>query len=283
MRSTSSVKKYWLAGIALLIVGSVLGTFFVGGTLPARAQPPGVASSTSFIYSVKFACVNEVGPAAVVGIEAPFEPAAYRTAINVYNFHDEPVELIKKAVIARSEDEEPGISSAEVVEVLQPGKALFVDCIDVSELLYGAGQLGNAPIGDGFVIIESDVELDVVAVYTSTFVDEVGHRNLELWNKIIFEIEVPEGREIPLPIPRGATGEVVVQVGEGVADVDKLARDAIDEELVNQGNPPLPPDVPVKIKSVEFGVGKGVGIGLSAGHSIDVEYIEPKIVRHTRK
>ena len=100
-----------MTGVVLLVLAGLFGAFFLGGILPAQAQPPSQAQppALTYIYSVNFTCVNEVGPATVVGVEGPLEPAAYRTAINIHNFHDKPAKFRKKAVLARSEDEERGI------------------------------------------------------------------------------------------------------------------------------------------------------------------------------
>jgi hypothetical protein len=147
----------------LVLVGALGGLLGCGSY---RGQPD------RFIYSVKFACVPEVGLAEIDGSEVPFEPAVFRTVINVHNFTDRSVSFTKKAVLARSEDLDRGSISGKITEVLGPDQALFVDCLDVAQLLQD--QLANQPVppGDGFVVIESDVELDVAAVYTSKIVEQ---------------------------------------------------------------------------------------------------------------
>jgi len=73
------------------------------------------------------------------------------------------VDFRKKAVVALSqESERRGIISDWREERLESDAALDVDCVDIRKLL-GGGQ----PVGDGFVVVESRVPLDVVAVYTS--------------------------------------------------------------------------------------------------------------------
>ena len=122
-------------------------------------------------YSVKFACVPDV-ISTTVNSEVPFEPAFHGTAINIHNFTDDTIQFTKKAVLARGEDAGRGPISEKVTEVLGPDQALFIDCLDISKLLHN--QLAGAPFpaGDGFVIIESKVELDIVAVYTTQIKEE---------------------------------------------------------------------------------------------------------------
>ncbi len=136
------------------------------GILPAMASDK-AASGKSFTYAVKFTCVNEVGPAAN-GDEVPFVPAVYRTVVNVHNPHDQTVTFTKKAVLARSQDLPRGPITIREIEDLAPHQALAVDCIDIQKNLFG----GLQPIGDGFLVIESSVELNVVAVYTTLSIVE---------------------------------------------------------------------------------------------------------------
>ncbi len=120
-------------------------------------------------YAVKFVCVPEVGDA-----EDAVRPGNYRTVINVRNAGDRTEDVFKHAVIARSEDEDRGEVSALVIDTLEPGQAFSVDCQDIESLFESPG-----PVGDGFVVLESDVELDVSAVYTtddSVDVEYVGPR-----------------------------------------------------------------------------------------------------------
>jgi hypothetical protein len=149
--------------------------------------------------------VPEVGLAEIDGSEVPFEPAVFRTVINVHNFTDRSVSFTKKAVLARSEDLDRGSISGKITEVLGPDQALFVDCLDVAQLLQD--QLANQPVppGDGFVVIESDVELDVVAVYTSKIVEqkqEIRYRIVTEPFKVRVIQENGAGRErLPTPGP----------------------------------------------------------------------------------
>ncbi len=146
------------------------GGFFTDGEPFADPEPELTAEQAAEIeelweeafekdlrYSVKFVCVPEVGEA-----EEAVRPGNYRTVVNVRNAGDRSEDVFKHAVIARSEDEDRGEISAVVIDTLDPGQAFSVDCRDIEGLFAAAG-----PIGDGFVVLESNVELDVSAVYTT--------------------------------------------------------------------------------------------------------------------
>jgi CARDB protein len=107
----------------------------------------------AFQYAAKFVCGK---PGA-----DELAPGVYFTAINVHNPTEADVRLRKKIAIA-GRREEPGPVSDFFDARLGPDQALEIDCPDIRE---------HAPVRDdflkGFVVIESEVELDVVAVYTA--------------------------------------------------------------------------------------------------------------------
>jgi hypothetical protein len=158
--------------------------------------------SKTYTYAVKFVCVPEVGPA-TTDSAVPFVPALHRTVINVHNFTDGKIELEKKAVLARSEDEERGPISKKITDVLESNQALFIDCLDIFELLDNQLPGPPFPAGDGFVVIESRVKLDVAAVYTTEIRDEkqeILFRTVTQPFKVRVVIPNGSGRE-PLPDP----------------------------------------------------------------------------------
>ncbi len=108
------------------------------------------------------------GPVQSLQNFAPVVGAIYRTAINVHNYMDVTVTITKKAVIALPEDEARGAISKRVQDVLKDDEALEVDCQDVLKLLANVGTSVN-PNGfvTGFVEIQSPVEIQVTAVYTT--------------------------------------------------------------------------------------------------------------------
>ena len=116
-------------------------------------------AQNEFTYSIKFVCIPTVGP----DREDVFVPQNYSTVINVHNQYPEEVIFYKKAVIAQSEDEERGQISDIRPDSLKPDQALSINCSDILSLF------NNSPstIGDGFVVLTSNVKLDVSVVYTT--------------------------------------------------------------------------------------------------------------------
>jgi hypothetical protein len=118
-----------------------------------------IGYNNTFMYPVKFVCVPGVGPDS-----SPFVAQNYSTVINVHNPHSNSISLLKKAVLAQSEDEERGNISRLVKDMLSPDEALSVNCDDIAALFNGSKV---HQIRDGFVVLISKFELDVSAVYTT--------------------------------------------------------------------------------------------------------------------
>jgi hypothetical protein len=113
-----------------------------------------------FEYAVKFICGRTDGEI--------LAPGVYYTAINVHNPTNTAVGLRKKfAVALPSERSAPPTRFYDAR--LGPDEALEIDCPDIVRHLQEAGMDG--PFFKGFAIIQSKVELDVVAVYTAAGAD----------------------------------------------------------------------------------------------------------------
>jgi hypothetical protein len=128
----------------------LLGVASAGGQ---QVNPP----PTGFEYAVKFIC----------GLSPPTEGQPlvvargfYLTAINVHNPGKEGVEFAKKFAIALP-GEKAGRISPYAAAVLKPDEALEIDCADIMRHLDAGGFV------KGFAVLQSKVELDVVAVYTA--------------------------------------------------------------------------------------------------------------------
>jgi hypothetical protein len=151
--------------VALVLIVGVIASIVAARPTPVDGAA-GLAAQEDegFMYTVKFTCVEEVGPPEADFGGVPFVPAQYRTAVNIHNPQREGFEFRKKAVVALSQgSQERGIISEWQDEQLRSDEALDVDCLDIAKLLQG-----TQPVGDGFVVIESRWPLDVVAVYTTT-------------------------------------------------------------------------------------------------------------------
>jgi hypothetical protein len=113
----------------------------------ARAQ-----DSTQVEYAVKIICGAPDRPALANG--------AYFTAINVHNPGARPVRFRQKFATTRA-DEAPGPISPFTWAALEPDQALEIDCTDIARRARLRGFI------KGFAVLQSQAELDVVAVYTA--------------------------------------------------------------------------------------------------------------------
>lgn len=120
----------------------------------ATAVAPRPGPLQIFRYAVKFVCGRYVGG----GVVAPGE---YFTAINVRNPTGKKITLRKKFAIAL-----PGEKAGPVTDFfytqLGPDEAMEIDCPDIRR-----HTQATTPFLKGFAVIESLVELDIVAVYTA--------------------------------------------------------------------------------------------------------------------
>ena len=131
-------------GIAL---GSLLIVLLVlPSTLIAQPAP-------GFQYAVKFICGKSPGRI--------LAPGVYFTAINVHNPTRGTISFNKKVAIALPE-EKPGRVSQFFEARLRADEALEIDCPDILRHAQSTDEFLK-----GFVVIQSRVELDVVAVYTA--------------------------------------------------------------------------------------------------------------------
>lgn len=106
-----------------------------------------------FQYAVKFVCGTSHGDVAA--------PGEYWTAINVHNPTPANTRFRKKIAIALP-GEQPGPVSSFDVARLGPDEALEIDRKDIFKHAESEDEFLK-----GFVVIQSYVELDVVAVYTA--------------------------------------------------------------------------------------------------------------------
>lgn len=105
-------------------------------------------------YAVKFICGCSKGEIV--------SPGQYYTAINIHNPTDKDARFRKKVAVALP-NERPGHVTEFTFTRLGPDEALEIDCPDIYRLV----GLPEGCLLKGFVVIESTVELDVVAVYTA--------------------------------------------------------------------------------------------------------------------
>jgi hypothetical protein len=111
------------------------------------------AERAIFQYAAKFVCGKSAGKVVAPGV--------YFTAVNIHNPTYTTIRFRVKIAVA-----EPGLKPGPVSKFhdaeLGPDEALEIDCPDISKLAETKTDFLK-----GFVVIESEVELDVVAVYTA--------------------------------------------------------------------------------------------------------------------
>ena len=113
-----------------------------------------------FQYAVKFICTSNVPNTSQT--TTAFLPGVYMTAVNIHNPNPRAARFRMKLAAATSTEVDPPQITDFLNETLKPDQATRVDCSRVKEF-------GNVPIHgfEGFLVIESVMSLDVVAVYTA--------------------------------------------------------------------------------------------------------------------
>jgi hypothetical protein len=130
-----------------------LGLAFLTVLFPVSNITSAKQSDTIYQYAVKVVCGKSEGRVVA--------PGQYFTAINIHNPTTDAISFRKKFVVAFP-DEKPGPVTPFFGTRLGADEAVEIDCPEIF------GRLPN--VGDfikGFVVIESEVDLDVVAVYTA--------------------------------------------------------------------------------------------------------------------
>jgi hypothetical protein len=147
---------------------AILGVLFsAGGQIPmgynndaiiSMAKLELIQESPALQYAAKFVCGKSDGEVVA--------PGAYFTAVNVHNPTYTAIRFRIKIAVAL-----PGLKPGPVSKFfdaeLGPDQALEIDCPVIFKY---AGT--EADFLKGFVVIETDIELDVVAVYTAAGRDE---------------------------------------------------------------------------------------------------------------
>jgi hypothetical protein len=131
-------------------------------------KSPGCGVAATYMYSAKIVC----------GLQKNREDVRlargfYATDINIHNPSDAGAIFTKKlALTIPPGDQTPGKVLPIAKDKLGPDEALEVDCEDLRHKLFPGGF--PSPYIEGFVVIESNLSLDVTAVYTTAALDEDG-------------------------------------------------------------------------------------------------------------
>ena len=166
------------AALSLLAAGALAQ----GGASPSAADPDGLFTedglpvpsghvsrtadeidltftSDQFTYSTKIVCVPELGPAFPALIAG-----RYKTAVNVHNPGDQWANITKWLTLSPPQGQPP-ITGSQIQETLGPWYAFDIDCPHMKND-FGLPQGAQTTGGKGFLVVQSDVELDVAAIYT---------------------------------------------------------------------------------------------------------------------
>lgn len=254
----------------------------------------GGVSSPLFIYPVKVVCQSEqlafngIQP---VNVTAPALDDAGRqenisTSVNVHNFSRQDISITFRAVAG-------GAPSADQTATIVSSQLRNFQCGEFITLVRGTNPGQSTPLTEGFLVIESSVELQVAAVYSrrsqaAGLRDRLSGFGFYAAAKNVYtEEEVPPVELVPLQ-PLGTIGETELDSGSGSnsAKTRQLSTETIiapGEEIEGDGViqiPIIPRPTTVSGAGLGiglgYGVGRGIGVGIGVGSSIDVEYIEPR-------
>lgn len=139
------MRKLFVAGLFLLLIIAAFPA-------TAIAQQP-----ENFQYVVKVICGRSYGDV--------LERGTNTTAVNVHNPIDTTVTFRKKLAIASPREAGPIVQLE--TSILEADEALEIDCQELHSMTREQTGRGHRLI-KGFVVIDSNFELDVVAVYTAS-------------------------------------------------------------------------------------------------------------------
>jgi hypothetical protein len=139
-------------GLVLVLLAGVT----VSGLFTTSAQSKRVRSQTEFQYAAKFIC-GIVSPGGIVA------PGFYFTVVNVRNpSRTKSVSFTKKFAHALP-FEKSGKITGVVQASLAPDAAMGIDCDNI----YAHSNIITSTPIEGYVVINSPAELDVVSIYTA--------------------------------------------------------------------------------------------------------------------
>lgn len=255
VKVTSAQTDETVSGAASFGYGDYLGlsgyagTFFPSWTDRRSGGPEEIWTApivfakavAPFQYAAKFVCGKPDG--------GELAPGVYFTAINVHNPTERGVRFRKKIAVA-GRREKPGPVSRFFDAKLGPDEALEIDCPDIRR---------HAQVHEeflkGFVVLESQTELDVVAVYTAAGDDgQVETLHVERVPARRAQAGLPD--LIPFPDPktgfcnRDHQGNLIVTVkNQGSADAGASTTTVVFGRggTFSQPTPPIPAGGSVKL------------------------------------
>lgn len=163
------------------------------------------ACETEFQYAVKVVCGEIV---AQPGVFTPVAPGNYWTAINIHNPAKCAAAHFRWKVAVANPGQPGPISAYQRTTTLDPDRAMEIDCPQV------IGAFPQPPkFVKGYVVIESDIELDIVAVYSGT---PGGCGSNTFHTERVQPRSVPVCEDLILPLSTGFAGWQTVAPTAGV-------------------------------------------------------------------
>lgn len=175
------------------------------------------ACATEFQYAVKIVCgTMTLGQPPVV---TPVAPGRYWTAINIHNpTKCEEAHFRWKVVVNKPIGGDPGvISEYQRTQTLGPDSGIEIDSSNIMQALSPSAPT----FVKGYVVVESDIELDVVAVYSGTqganaplnsfHTERVSSRCVPVCEDLILPLHtgIADWRTVPPTATPGPLGPVV--------------------------------------------------------------------------
>jgi hypothetical protein len=126
--------------------------------MAVKKSAKAVATRFKFQYAVKFICMSDIPGTSQQSPSLP--PGHYSTVANIHNPNARTAVFRMKLAVSTSTEINPPLISEFITEKLQPDQATMVNCNRIQEfklrLIHGF---------EGFLVIESNLSLDVAAVY----------------------------------------------------------------------------------------------------------------------
>jgi len=157
------MRTFWFGFIVPARVSFVAGFLVTTSSITVYAQQ---RVATTYQHAAKALCTI----AADIGFGDAFAPGGYRTVINIHNPSDRKIEIARKFALAIQPGEAPGPFTVTPYKSLslEPDQALAYNCFDISNFYCPIGGICvDFTAIDGFLVLNSPIELDVVAVYTA--------------------------------------------------------------------------------------------------------------------
>ena len=128
----------------------------MAGKKKARAG----SSKFQFQYAAKFLCTSNIPGTSQT--TTSLLPGTYATVVNIHNPNPKSASFRMKLAAATSTQVDPPQISKFIKDALKPDQATKVDCSRIRD--FDIQQIHGF---EGFLVIESAVSLDVIAVYTA--------------------------------------------------------------------------------------------------------------------